>query len=126
MNQHWVTNQLIRRWHTSPPVMRLWTWHDIVRPGQPDHVQPGVPKYQQLAELIRQRILDGTYLTGEQLPPEVTLMQESGYSRDTVRAAVKVLRETGWVTVTHGLGTFVNPPELRTRCTRRPPRWAAG
>jgi DNA-binding GntR family transcriptional regulator len=40
-------------------------------------------------------------------------MGESGYSRDTVRAAVKVLRETGWVTVTHGLGTFVNPPELR-------------
>jgi DNA-binding GntR family transcriptional regulator len=76
-------------------------------------VQPGVPKYQQLAELIRQRILDGTYLTGEQLPPEVTLMQESGYSRDTVRSAVKVLRETGWVTVTHGLGTFVNPPEMR-------------
>ena len=75
--------------------------------------QPVVPKYQQLAELIRQRILDGTYLTGEQLPPEVTLVEESGYSRDTVRAAVKVLRETGWVTVTHGLGTFVNPPELR-------------
>jgi len=33
---------------------------------------------------------------------------------DTVRAAVKVLRESGWVTVTHGLGTFVNPPELRS------------
>jgi DNA-binding GntR family transcriptional regulator len=76
--------------------------------------RPGVPKYQQLAELIRQRILDGTYLTGKQIPPEVTLMQESGYSRDTVRAAMKVLRETGWVTVTHGLGTFVNPPEMRT------------
>jgi GntR family transcriptional regulator len=76
-------------------------------------VQPGVPKYRQLAELIRQRILDGAYLTGEQLPPEVTLMHESGYSRDTVRAAIKVLRDTGWVTVTQGLGTFVNPPEMR-------------
>jgi hypothetical protein len=48
-----------------------------------------------------------------QLPPEVSLMEETGYSRDTVRAAEKVLRESGWVTVTHGLGTFVNPPELR-------------
>ena len=76
-------------------------------------MQPGVPKYQQLAELIRSRILDGTYLAGEQLPPEVSLMEETGYSRDTVRAAVKVLRESGWLTVTHGLGTFVNPPELR-------------
>ena len=76
-------------------------------------MQPGVPKYQQLAELIRSRILDGTYLAGEQIPAEVSLMEETGYSRDTVRAAIKVLRETGWVTVTHGLGTFVNPPELR-------------
>jgi GntR family transcriptional regulator len=76
-------------------------------------VQPGVPKYQQLAELIRSRILDGTYLAGEQLPPELALMQETGYSRDTVRAAIKILREAGWVTVTQGLGTFVNPPELR-------------
>ena len=105
-------NHRTRRLHTSSPVARVWPWRDIVRPGQNDHVQPGVPKYQQLAELIRQRILHGTYLTGEQLPPEVTLMQESGYSRDTVRAAIKVLRETGWVTVTHGLGTFVNPPEM--------------
>jgi DNA-binding GntR family transcriptional regulator len=76
-------------------------------------VQPGVPKYQQLAELIRSRILDGAYLAGEQLPPEITLMGETGYSRDTVRAAIKLLRESGWVTVTHGLGTFVNPPEMR-------------
>jgi DNA-binding GntR family transcriptional regulator len=76
-------------------------------------VQPGVPKYQQLAELIRSRILDGTYLIAEQLPPETALMQETGYSRDTVRSAVKILRESGWVTVTHGLGTFVNPPEFR-------------
>lgn len=75
---------------------------------------PGVPKYQQLAELIRQRILDGAYRPGDQLPPEMALMSETGYSRDTVRAAVKVLRDSGWVTVTHGLGTFVNPPELRS------------
>jgi DNA-binding GntR family transcriptional regulator len=77
-------------------------------------VQPGVPKYRQLADLIRQRILDGTYLPGEQLPPETALVEETGYSRDTVRNAVKVLRETGWVTVTHGLGTFVNPAEMRS------------
>lgn len=76
-------------------------------------MQPGVPKYQQLAELIRSRILDGTYLIGEQVPAEVALMEETGYSRDTVRSAVKILRESGWVTVTHGLGTFVNPPEFR-------------
>jgi DNA-binding GntR family transcriptional regulator len=76
-------------------------------------MQPGVPKYVQLAEVIRARILDGTYLIGDQLPSEVRYMEETGYSRDTVRAAMKLLRESGWIVVTHGLGTFVNPPEKR-------------
>lgn len=40
-------------------------------------------------------------------------MEETGYSRDTVRAAVKLLKDAGWLTVTHGLGTYVNPPEMR-------------
>jgi GntR family transcriptional regulator len=77
-------------------------------------MQPGVPKYRQLAELIRQRILDGRYVTGEKLPTEVQWMEETRYSRDTVRNAITVLRESGWVTVTHGLGMFVNPPNMRT------------
>lgn len=77
-------------------------------------MQPGVPKYRQLANLIRERILDGTYLIGDKLPTEVDWVEETGYSRDTVRNAITVLRTSGWVTVTHGLGMFVNPPEMRT------------
>jgi GntR family transcriptional regulator len=77
-------------------------------------VRPGTPRYIQLADLIRTRILDGTYQIGGRLPTEVDFVAETGYARDTVRAAIKVLRESGWVTVSHGLGTFVNPPEDRT------------
>lgn len=73
----------------------------------------GVPRYIQLAEVLRQRISDGRYPVGSRLPTEVDLVEETGYSRDTVRAAVRLLRESGWVTVTHGLGTFINPPEDR-------------
>jgi GntR family transcriptional regulator len=73
----------------------------------------GVPRYIQLAEVLRQRIRDGQYPPGSRLPTEIDLVEETGYSRDTVRAAVKLLRESGWVTVTHGLGTFINPPEDR-------------
>jgi GntR family transcriptional regulator len=58
-------------------------------------VRPGTPRYVQLAELIRERILDGTYPIGGQLPTEVDFVAETGYSRDTVRAAIKVLRESG-------------------------------
>jgi DNA-binding GntR family transcriptional regulator len=77
-------------------------------------MRPGTPRYVQLAELIRERILGGTYPIGGRLPAEVDFIAETGYARDTVRAAIKVLRESGWVTVSHGLGTFVNPPEDRT------------
>jgi DNA-binding GntR family transcriptional regulator len=40
-------------------------------------------------------------------------MHETGYSRDTVRSAVKILIGSGWLRITHGLGTFVNAPEER-------------
>ena len=76
--------------------------------------RPGTPKYRELAEMIRARITDGTYPVGSRMPTEVDLMEETGYSRDTVRAAVKLLKDSGWLTVTHGLGTYVNPPELRS------------
>ena len=56
---------------------------------------------------------DGTYAVGGRMPTEVQLIAATGDARDTVRAAMRVLRESGWVTVTHGLGTFVNPPEHR-------------
>jgi DNA-binding GntR family transcriptional regulator len=75
---------------------------------------PGVPKYRQLINLVRQRILDGEYLTEDQLPTEDAWAQQTGYSRDTVRHAFEILKEAGWVTITHGLGMFVNPPEMRT------------
>jgi GntR family transcriptional regulator len=76
-------------------------------------VAVGVPRYIQLAEVLRQRISDGQYPPGSRLPTEIDLVEETGYSRDTVRAAVRLLRESSWVTVTHGLGTFINPPQDR-------------
>lgn len=76
-------------------------------------MQPGTPRYRSLADELRRRIEDGTYAIGGRMPTEVQLIEETGYARDTVRAAMRVLRDSGWVMVTHGLGTFVNPPELR-------------
>ena len=73
----------------------------------------GLAKYIELAELLRQRILDGTYPEGGRMPTQVDLMEETGYSRDTVTAAVKKPKDEGWLSVTWGLGTYVNPPEMR-------------
>jgi DNA-binding GntR family transcriptional regulator len=68
-----------------------------------------VPKHVQLADLLRRRIDDGTYPPGTRIPSEITLVQETGFARDTVRKAVAVLVEEGRVYIVRGLGTFAGP-----------------
>jgi len=70
-----------------------------------------VPKHVQLADYLRARIDDGTYPPRARLPSEVTLVQETGFARDTVRKAVAVLLDEGRVYVVRGLGTFVSPSD---------------
>jgi DNA-binding GntR family transcriptional regulator len=74
-------------------------------------VQPplGVPRYKWAAEVLEKRIADGTYPTGSQAPTEQSLIDEFGYSRETIRAAVRIVREKGMLIVTHGVGTFIAP-----------------
>jgi DNA-binding GntR family transcriptional regulator len=49
---------------------------------------------------------------GDQLPSESDLVQHHGLARETVRRAVKLLRDEGRVITLPGRGTFV-PPEGR-------------
>jgi GntR family transcriptional regulator len=71
--------------------------------------RPDVPKHVQLADYLRARIDDGTYPPRAKLPSEVTLVQDTGFARDTVRKAITVLLDEGRVYVVRGLGTFVGP-----------------
>lgn len=61
----------------------------------------------QLAAMLRARIISGILQPGQQLPSEQTLSEEAGVSRPTVRAALRILSEGGFVQVRHGAGTFV-------------------
>jgi GntR family transcriptional regulator len=63
----------------------------------------------QLAELLRARIVSGDWGPGQQLPSEQTLSEEAGVSRPTVRAALRILSESGLVRVRPGAGSFVTP-----------------
>lgn len=65
------------------------------------------PAYQQIADDIRQRILDGVYQAGDKLPTEAELMAEYGVSRIVVRNAVQALVSEGLVTTHRGKGMFV-------------------
>ena len=62
--------------------------------------------YEQLAELLRAQIQDGT-LTGR-LPSAKTLAQEHGVAVGTAERALALLREEGLIISAIGRGHFVN------------------
>jgi DNA-binding GntR family transcriptional regulator len=65
------------------------------------------PKYAQLVHELQRRIEAGTYPPGSLLPSENQLINEFGVSRPTVVAALRVLREQGWIESQQGKGRFV-------------------
>jgi GntR family transcriptional regulator len=66
-----------------------------------------VPRYRQLADILRARIESGELPPGRRVPSETTLQQEQGVSRITVRHAIDLLRGEGLVHTVPGLGTYV-------------------
>ncbi|MGH3645704.1 MAG: GntR family transcriptional regulator [Micromonosporaceae bacterium] len=70
-------------------------------------VQPPKAQYEQIADWLRARILDGTYPPGSALPSEPALAAELGTSRVTVNRAIGLLRTAGLVKVRRGAGTYV-------------------
>ncbi len=72
-----------------------------------------IPVYLQLAALLRARIESGELVAGRPIPSETTLMQEHGLARETVRKAVRVLRDEGLVQIVQGRGAYVLPRDQR-------------
>ncbi|MNP10817.1 HTH-type transcriptional repressor YvoA [compost metagenome] len=70
-----------------------------------------VPLYSQLKELLRGRILDGTYPPHSRMPSEAELGRAFGVSRITVRQALGDLQKEGLIFKLHGKGTFVAKPK---------------
>ncbi|WP_038058876.1 GntR family transcriptional regulator [Thermus amyloliquefaciens] len=63
------------------------------------------PKYLEVARRLREALLQGIYK--EALPPERTLAEALGVSRDSLRKALDLLEEEGLVVRRQGSGTFV-------------------
>lgn len=68
------------------------------------------PRYQQIAQLLRAAIADGTYQVGDLLPTEQELCATHNISRYTVRDALRLLTEAGLVTRKRRAGTMVAAP----------------
>jgi GntR family transcriptional regulator len=72
-----------------------------------------LPKYMQIAELLRRRIARGVWRTGDRLPTNEALMKEFDVSRITIREALGLLINEKLIEARQGTGTFIRgvPPE---------------
>lgn len=79
----------------------------MARPPGPDR-----PLYTRIAASLKSRILAGSIAPGQRLPGEEHLARTMGVSRSTLRQAIGVLRDAGYVTSQRGSGTYVavEPP----------------
>jgi DNA-binding GntR family transcriptional regulator len=74
-----------------------------------------VPPYRQLAAILRAKIVNGELASRSPLPSITRLQQEHGLAKGTVRKAIQLLVDEGYVRIEPGWGTFVIPPEDRRR-----------
>jgi len=68
---------------------------------------PDIPRWRQVAEVIRGRIKDGTYAPRTRVPSVVQLASEFGIANATAHKVLRALREEGMTYTEPGLGPFV-------------------
>ena len=69
--------------------------------------------YEQVADLLEERIVTEEYPYGSRLPSEQVLCEISGVSRSIIREALKLLKERGLIETRIGSGAYVIRPEAR-------------
>jgi DNA-binding FadR family transcriptional regulator len=61
----------------------------------------------EVADQLQEQILKGSYSVNQKLPIEQKLMDKFGVGRSSIREAVKILVNSGYLRVQQGVGTFV-------------------
>lgn len=69
-------------------------------------------KYSEIVNDIKKQIIDGKINSGEKIPSENQLSKQYGVSRHTVRKALSILINQGYVVSEHGKGTFCRKQNL--------------
>ncbi|HEY60318.1 MAG TPA: GntR family transcriptional regulator [Anaerolineae bacterium] len=72
-----------------------------------------IPLYYQLQEILRDKIENGVWKSGERLPTEKELCKQFDVSRITVRNALRQLRMEGLINCMPGKGTTVSQSKVR-------------
>ncbi|MFJ2753589.1 GntR family transcriptional regulator [Streptomyces sp. NPDC087297] len=73
---------------------------------------PDIPRWRQVAQVLRRRIADGMYMPRSRVPSVVQLTAEFGVAAATAQKALRALRAEGLTYTEPGLGSFVTqmPP----------------
>ena len=81
----------------------------------PDVIDPNdyLPRYYQLANILRERISRGEFEAHQPIPSERQLESLYSVSRPTIRQAIDLLVRQGYLYREHGRGTFVSPQKLQ-------------
>ncbi|WP_068921977.1 winged helix-turn-helix domain-containing protein [Planobispora rosea] len=80
-------------------------------PGRARHRNGPVPMYREIANDLVRSIVLGDLRPRRPLPSETALVQRHGVARMTVRHAIRILREEGWVYTVPQRGSYVSTPE---------------
>jgi len=80
--------------------------------GKVPALQEALPKFVQIANHIRSKILSGQLSPGDEAPSERAIAAEWKVARPTAARAVQLLRTQGLVTSRQGAGTVVQDPRL--------------
>ena len=72
-----------------------------------------IPKYFQLASILRSKIEDGEWSPRTPIPSERQLELQYNVSRTTIRQAIESLERQGFLYREQGRGTFVSPQKLQ-------------
>jgi len=74
-----------------------------------------IPKYFQLASILKSQIDEGEWKPRQSIPSERQLELLYKVSRPTVRQAIEYLEKQGYLYREHGRGTFVSPQKLQKK-----------
>lgn len=81
----------------------------------------GIPLYIKLASLFRDMIGQGEWAVGAQIPPLPALQDAYGVARATIRQAIGILQDEGYLSSQRGRGTYVlKAPPVRSANPQAP------
>ena len=93
------------------------------RPLASSDADSRIPRYLQVASVLRRRIRDGRWSVGERIATLEELEREFGVARVTVRQAIDLLQGEGLVQSFQGRGTFVTKAPANDRWIQLATDW---